>query len=196
MRLAKAEFSGFGRLAEAQINLDHKVVAIVGPNEAGKTTLLRALAYIDNGESLTVAQRSRGVQGDVLDDHVVVRVQYRLSEEDKAALAEFDLDVLPTQLWLSRTAGEGETGRAAVPVPRKNRATLAVALTALTVALTDSVSGDLDVAEIDGDHEEDGADERRLSLRSRLLAALAAVAEVESPDIEARLRELSPVTWC
>ena len=195
MRLAKAEFSGFGRLAEAQINLDHKVVAIVGPNEAGKTTLLRALAYIDNGESLTVAQRSRGVQGDVLDDHVVVRVQYRLSEEDKAALAEFDLDVLPTQLWLSRTAGEGETGRAAVPVPRKNRATLAVALTALTVALTDSVSGDLDVAEIDGDHEEDGADERRLSLRSRLLAALAAVAEVESPDIEARLRELSPVTW-
>jgi len=27
MRLTKAEFSGFGRLADAQINLDHKVVA-------------------------------------------------------------------------------------------------------------------------------------------------------------------------
>lgn len=35
MRLMKAEFSGFGWLAKAQANLDHKVVAIVGPNEAG-----------------------------------------------------------------------------------------------------------------------------------------------------------------
>jgi len=73
MRLTNAEFSGFGRLADAQINLDHKVVAIVGSNEAGKPTLLRALSYIDNGDSLRVGQRSRGLAGDIADDHVVVR---------------------------------------------------------------------------------------------------------------------------
>jgi uncharacterized protein YhaN len=37
VRLVKAEISGFGRLAAGKVNLDNKVLAIVGPNEAGKT---------------------------------------------------------------------------------------------------------------------------------------------------------------
>lgn len=51
MRLIKAEISGFGRLAGAKVNLDNKVIAVVGPNEAGKTTLLKALAYIEIGRA-------------------------------------------------------------------------------------------------------------------------------------------------
>lgn len=195
MRLTKAVFSGFGRLAEAQINLDHKVVAIVGPNEAGKTTLLRALAYIDNGESLTVAQRSRGLQGDVADGHVVVRVQYLLGEEDQVAVDGFDLDETPTELWLSRMAGEGEVGRDVVPTPRKNRATLASALSAVTAARTDSTIAALDPAQPDEQTESEELDERRASFSGRLRDALDVLAESGDSDPEAAATVLAPETW-
>jgi len=39
--------------------LDSKVIAIVGPNEAGKTSLLEALAFIDSKEALPIPKRSR-----------------------------------------------------------------------------------------------------------------------------------------
>lgn len=197
MRLTKAEFSGFGRLAQAQINLDHKVVAIVGPNEAGKTTLLRALAYIDNGESLTAAQRSRGLPGDVSNDHVVVRVQYRLNNDDQAAVSGFDLNEKPTELWLSRTAGSGETVRAVVPAPRKNLAALASALDDLKATATDSVLDSLapaEPAESEEGEEVEEPDERRVSLAARLKDAVLAV---DMTDVAAaqQVAELAPATW-
>ena len=43
MRLVWLELRGYRRFEEARINLDAPVIALVGPNEAGKTTLLKAL---------------------------------------------------------------------------------------------------------------------------------------------------------
>lgn len=105
MRLVKAAINGFGRLAEGKVNLDSRVIAIVGPNEAGKTTLLRALAYIDNGATLSPPERSRGM--DVPNNATVVRVQYLLDDDDRASVEQLDLEELPRAIWLSRTAGLG-----------------------------------------------------------------------------------------
>lgn len=198
MRLTKAEFSGFGRLGQAQVNLDHKVVAIVGPNEAGKTTLLKALAYIDNGDSLTVAQRSRGIPGDIADDHVVVRVQYRLNEDDQAAVGRFDLNERPSELWLSRTAGPGETAREVVPAPRKNLATLAAALGDLRTVTTDAALAALEPAEPadPGDGEDlEEPDERRVSFVSRLKAAVLGIDATDAAEAESQAAELAPANW-
>ncbi len=198
MRLAKAEFSGFGRLADAQVNLDHKVVAIVGPNEAGKTTLLRALAYIDNGESLTVAQRSRGLPSDIADDQVVVRVQYRLSEEDQAAVDHLDLNDIPTEFWLSRTAGPGDAVRSITPVPRKNLASLTTALGAVSAAATDAEFATFEPTEPqereegDEDHE---VDEARASFADRLRESLRGLEPDAGSDVETQASELDPATW-
>ncbi|MEE6167677.1 AAA family ATPase [Mycolicibacterium sp. 120322] len=209
MRLTKAEFSGFGRLANAQINLDHKVVAIVGPNEAGKTTLLRALAYIDNAEYLSVVERSRGLTGDIADGHVVVRVQYRLTDEDRAAVEHLDLNDPPAELWLSRTAGPGEINTEVVPVPRKNLAALASALHALRSAGTATAFEDLAPVEPEGVEPErdpeDGepeADEeverraiRRASFASRLQAAVDALGSDDEAALEDQARDLAPARW-
>jgi predicted ATPase len=163
MRLVKAEISGFGRLAEGKINLDNKVVAIVGPNEAGKTTLLEALAYIDNGRSLSVAERSRG-RG-IPDDHTVVRVQYLLTDKDRGSVAEFDLEEAPQSLWLSRTAGRGATVSWVEPAAHKSAAGLPAILTALAKTATPKALAVLDPPEPEDDAD---ADADRVALRARI----------------------------
>lgn len=195
MRLTKAEFSGFGRLADTQVNLDHKVVAIVGPNEAGKTTLLKALAYMDNRESLTVAQRSRGLPGDIADDHVVVRVQYRLNENDQVAVEHLDFNEKPTELWLSRTAGQGEAGKEVVPTPRKNVATLAAALEAVKSTAIDTAFASLEPAEPEESEDGEELDEQRASFASRLKEALERFGGESESDVETQASELAPATW-
>ena len=45
MRLVSLTLAGYRRFGErTKINLDGKLIALVGPNEAGKTTILEALA--------------------------------------------------------------------------------------------------------------------------------------------------------
>lgn len=135
MRLVKATISGFGRIADGTINLDNKVIAIVGPNEAGKTTLLNALAYLDNDATLSPSERSRGI--DVPDEQTVVRVQYILDDDDKAAVAHLDLEEPPTSILLSRRAsGEGGVRRQVVPAPSKAIAPLEAAIKVLRSAHT------------------------------------------------------------
>ena len=46
MRLMRIEFRGFKRLVSASCNVDGKLVAFLGPNEAGKSSVLEGLAWL------------------------------------------------------------------------------------------------------------------------------------------------------
>jgi ABC-type transport system involved in cytochrome c biogenesis ATPase subunit len=168
MRLVKAKITGFGRLAEGTVNLDNKVIAIVGPNEAGKTTLLRALAYTDNAATLSASERSRGLAID--DGDVVVRVQYLLDAQDLAFVERYGLQDPPASIWLSRTAAGGtDPAVAVVPAPMKAIAPLEAAVLALRGATTKKTYAALEYHHPipDEDGESAPVDEQRVTLQQQ-----------------------------
>jgi predicted ATP-dependent endonuclease of OLD family len=181
VRLVKAEIHGFGRLADDTINLDNKVLAIVGPNEAGKTTLLDALAYVNDGSALPLTSRSRAIT--VTDTDEVIRVQYLLDKGDQEAVKEFDLEDLPSVLWLSRTAAGGDIRPYASPEPRKAVAPLAAAWSDVLQFAESKKLALLDPVPT-GDDDEQDVDEARQTLRPRFTTMIEDIArDLESNDL-------------
>lgn len=165
MRLISAHIQGFGRLAETKVNLDNKVIAVVGPNEAGKTTFLRALAQIDSNKALPPAERSRAT--DVTDDTPIVTLNYVLDDEDRAAIEGLDLEAAPQSMSLSRQAQGGNVVVAIKPQPRKALAPLREALKGLRKALAaDDLEDQIDPDTVYGDPHSDAARDFRAELTS------------------------------
>jgi predicted ATP-dependent endonuclease of OLD family len=140
MRLISARIRGAGRLLDTTIKLDQKLIAIVGPNEAGKTTLLKALAHVDKPEPLAPAHRSRASA--VVDDATpVVSLRYRVSDDDLKKLEdELALHDAPTELFVSRRADGDGPQFTVVPTPRKSESPLRDLAVALSAALSATAS--------------------------------------------------------
>lgn len=132
MRLISARIRGFGRLVDTKINLDSKVIAVVGPNEAGKTTLLKALAHVDSNQAVAAPQRSRAIE--VGDRLTVVSLEYVLDDEDREALADQDLEAAPHSMAVGRRADGGNVTVDIRPHPAKALAPLRTASKALSKA--------------------------------------------------------------
>ena len=134
MRLISAHILGYGRLADASINLDSKVIAVVGPNEAGKTTLLNALAHVSDETALQALDRARG-STNVTDATQFIEVKFVLDDADRGALAHLDLDKRTETMTVSRRAGGGTVMVGLTPTPRKATGTLRAPPTAFSKKL-------------------------------------------------------------
>ncbi len=80
MDLIKARLRGFRRFHNVTVDLDEPVVAIVGPNEAGKSSLLDALVSLEHTEAFG-SDITRGTHPPA--DHRVVELTYALNEEER-----------------------------------------------------------------------------------------------------------------
>lgn len=93
MQLISAAIHGYKRFGQkSSINFDGKLIAIIGPNEAGKSSLLKALqhfnhhqAFIKGGASLEL---TRGLT--IPDDRRVIQATFLLDQADKDAVAHIE----------------------------------------------------------------------------------------------------------
>ncbi|QNA93165.1 ATP-binding protein [Microbacterium sp. Se63.02b] len=93
MQLSKIEFNGFKRLDQTSCNVDGQTIAFIGPNEAGKTSVLRGLAWLtDESEDPALPIRDQNRRQRPADDALVVRAYYRVEADDIEALRQLDLD--------------------------------------------------------------------------------------------------------
>ncbi|TLP92221.1 hypothetical protein FEF26_15040 [Nesterenkonia salmonea] len=102
MRLVSAHIRGYGRLVDTTIKLDQKLISVVGPNEAGKTTLLKALSYIEADEALELKSWARA--GEANSSTEIVSLRYLLGEDDKESLGDLDLLDSPAEFIAARSA--------------------------------------------------------------------------------------------
>jgi len=87
MRLVALEFSGFRRFANPQrLDVDNALTAIVGPNEAGKTSLIEAMRRLDDRDPIGHADRTRRQQ--VADDDFLVEALYLIEDADLEIIAD------------------------------------------------------------------------------------------------------------
>lgn len=164
MRLVSAHITGYGRLVDAKVNLDSKVIAVVGPNEAGKTTFLKALAYLDSGAALSLIERSRATN--VAGNTSVVEVKFALDDDDRLPLQRLDLEELPRTMYASRMADGGDVQIQTEPRPRKAIQSLKKSLAVLEKAAErKSLQALVSKETIFGDPEVEGARDFQVELQ-------------------------------
>lgn len=90
VRLVSAQIHGFRRFAAAQkLYLDRRLVCLVGPNEVGKSSALLAFERGGDTDGIVATDRSRSAV--VPDDQAVLRLEFRLNDEDRRAISDLGL---------------------------------------------------------------------------------------------------------
>lgn len=87
MQLVDVLIHGLGRFggeAPHRVRINGKLTALIGPNEVGKSTVLRALELGLTSHSIPIPERTRG--GNVRDDQEMVRLRYRVEPSDHEKL--------------------------------------------------------------------------------------------------------------
>lgn len=104
MRLISAKLKGYRRFADAKVNLDADLLAVVGPNEAGKSTLFEALRRLENDDAIPPMALTRGLPSKPSGSDAVVKARYLLEEQDRQLLNNFPLEGKPRWFVFSKLA--------------------------------------------------------------------------------------------
>ncbi|MFF0516906.1 AAA family ATPase [Streptomyces sp. NPDC004250] len=120
MRLHSVSFNNYRRFAgESSLIIDEPIVALVGPNEAGKTSILEAILGSASRASLNNRDVARGVE-DKDPKKYLVRLQFILEEEDLRAISS--IRHADTPKWLTINLDIGKRAWSLSPTPGRDPA--------------------------------------------------------------------------
>ncbi len=118
VRLYSITFKGYKRFADAWMNLDGRTIAIVGPNEAGKSSVLEALTLLNHDSPIPSTAITRGTHKNPDDEVFLAR--FRLTPEERG-LAPWPLqDNEAIWLIVAKTVSGARKYRVE-PGPRRDR---------------------------------------------------------------------------
>jgi predicted ATP-dependent endonuclease of OLD family len=123
MRLVSFRLAGYRRFAdETTVDLSPPVVAIVGPNEAGKSSLLNALSRVGSEEPFPdgdFSGRERPYDVDDPDEiPLILSAEFVVEDEDRERLAGIP-GAEAIKLYRIRKWADGDVDRVVVPEPER-----------------------------------------------------------------------------
>lgn len=100
MKCTKITFEGYKRLADTDCNVSPRILAFVGQNEAGKSSVLNGLAWLTEAGETPLAPLD-ACRSNKKDGGWIVGARYRFDDEDLAVLEGLGLKDVPwgISLW-------------------------------------------------------------------------------------------------
>ena len=105
MRLYSITLRAFRRFGDGWLNLESPATAIVGPNEAGKSSLLRALELMNDDGAIPPTDVSRGRSS----ADCQIQVRFRLTESERSELGDLFPSTAAMWLKVTKTAAGART---------------------------------------------------------------------------------------
>jgi len=119
MRLISVELEGYRRFRHrTKILFDGKLTALVGPNEAGKSTILGALERLKDGAPISARDRTRGAK--VADGMIAIEALWLVEPEDVGAIV-VPRDSEPPRWLIIKKAFGGDLHFDLIPQLRRDR---------------------------------------------------------------------------
>ena len=126
MRLTRIHLTGYSRFRDATCKVDGPIIAFVGPNEAGKSSLLRALQWLTDPRGRSLPQATRNREQPIEDYDTAVRAVFALDESEMTLIKSLGLDTeadlegwVGVHLSLARQA-DGNLTQSLVPALHRN----------------------------------------------------------------------------
>jgi len=112
------EIFGYRRLLEADAYVGRKTVAFVGPNEAGKSSVLSSLRLFESDDPVPETDASRSQRGQTLDaNRVVVRLSFSLDEAQTKSAGALPIDAKALRHLVFTKVASGKRSHRFEPAP-------------------------------------------------------------------------------
>ena len=111
MQLVWLDMAGYGRFAKTRMNLSANLTAVVGANEAGKSTVLAALAELSNEREIDARRVHTGMSR----NQTSVEGLFLLSEDERTALGSAVPEASEARWYRLQKSSDGSLSRDLVP---------------------------------------------------------------------------------